>query len=840
MLDQLRAFASDVSECAAALNVPAECAAQRDALKDLADLVVREIDEPLRIGVVGEFSAGKSLLLGVLVGRPNLLPTGMEPVTGNVTELRFAPARDNAAPPGISRVEVRFFSRADADQLDAAIVAELRSAAVRASIGDAALAEFDALCGSWTPKFRDWCTRTARQNPSELGKLIRELTMLRDACTAAPGWLGRSVLISEDQLKAILEIRFPGVQEGPPPAPAADSIPFTSDPHDSRLASVFPLVSRVILDITMPPDAWPVAGRVGDQGFTLLDFPGIGGANSKARDLFLTKRGLEDVHTILVLVNAGRAGGAVPDTFYGFLRELDGRTGDSTTAAGRLSHRIVYCAGRFDELPPPKLPASAAAPPPADDPFAVTGATAGATAGLTVDGLLTTCPPLAALLDSGHQPGLTAMRAFASSVLAVSRLGLRPVPDNLDRYRKQAEDDATVWRTIAESLRASASSTELASGLLGYVADGGVAALQQLLDEHVRDNGLKLRTEKAQRRLDELDDVKESLAKALRESTPPSEPDSPGVRATAVARDLRRRQQALVKQATQLRDAAQLKLATGWSVREDVQRKAADVVMAWPQWEAIFESVRNNVVVPQTREVIKDPFAIDDKPAEDAPAASGSSLPQRLGDFEEAFNRACEELHGYAREQALAGARRWLTEQSTTPEVRDLQRRAAELLDEGARERLGRIPQLPALNIAIDRILRPDTIAAGLEHNARQADPQPTAVPAFPMRPKQLTRWADGTPPDDLLRHFIRVSLLRTALIASLSDYAQGCLDAVDDWMATQLQAYYGGELTRLPDGGRFAAAVLGSAAGEPDEPPDLAAAVTALRRPDRDPDFPD
>jgi len=824
MLGELRAYASDVSECVAALNVPPECAAQRDELKELADLVVKEVDEPLRIGIVGEFSAGKSLLLGVLVGKPDLLPTGMEPMTGNVTELRFLPARDDASRLRVSRVEVQFFSRADADQLDAAILGELRGAAVRAGIGDAELAEFDAQCGSWTPKFRAWCDRTARQNYSGLGKLIRELAMLRDASIAAPDWLNRAVSITEDQLRTILEIRFPGLQEGLPPALASDSVPYTANPGDSQLAAVFPLVSRVILDVEMPASAWPVADRVGDQGFTLLDFPGVGGANSKARDLFLTRRGLADVHTVLVLVNAARAGSEIPDTFYDFLRQLDGGSDDG--AAGQLRGRIVYCAGRFDELAPPKMISS--------DPFETTG--------VTLDGLLTACRPLAALLDSGHQPGLAAMRAFVSSVLAIAKLNLGPVPADLDigRYRDQAQSDAKAWRTIANSLLANAAGGELASGLLGYAADGGVAALQRLLNEHVDNNGLKLRTEKARRRLDNLDEVKKRLEEALRESTPASEPDSPGVRATALAVALVGRRRRLVDQAAQLRDAAQLKLPAGWSVSEDVQRKAADVVMAWPQWEAIFESVRDNVVVPQKREVFRDPFAIDDLPAEDTPAAADTGLPQHLSDFQEEFASACEELRGYACEQALAGARRWLEDQSAAPDARDLQRRVAALLDAGARDRLGKIPGYPGLNSAIDRIVRPDSIVAGLEHNVRNADPQPRTAAVFPLRPLQLTRWADGTQPDGLLRHFIRVSLLRGALIASVADYAQGCLDAVDDWIATRVQDYFRSDLARLPDGGRFASAVAGSAAGEPDEPPDPAAALAALRRPDRDPDFPD
>ena len=87
---------------------------------------------------------------------------------------------------------------------------------------------------------------------------------------------------------------------------ATSPVAFTSNPVDAQLAAAFPLVDRVVLDIVLPADSWPVCGLSGGNGFVLLDFPGIGGSITKARDLFLTRRGLEDVHTILVLVNAGR------------------------------------------------------------------------------------------------------------------------------------------------------------------------------------------------------------------------------------------------------------------------------------------------------------------------------------------------------------------------------------------------------------------------------------------------------------------------------------------------------------------------------------------------------
>src|SRR5690348_5465437 len=88
-LQQLRSYAVDVSGCSEAVGIPTGLLTQRDELKGLADEIIREIDAPLRIGFVGEFSAGKSLLLGVLVGQPDLLPVSSEPTTGNVTELRF-------------------------------------------------------------------------------------------------------------------------------------------------------------------------------------------------------------------------------------------------------------------------------------------------------------------------------------------------------------------------------------------------------------------------------------------------------------------------------------------------------------------------------------------------------------------------------------------------------------------------------------------------------------------------------------------------------------------------------------------------------------------------------
>src|SRR5262245_31816949 len=65
---------------------------------------------PLKVGVVGEFNAGKSLLLGSLLGYADALPVSEVPTTGNVTALWVKPR------PGLQKTEfgpfrVEFLSR---------------------------------------------------------------------------------------------------------------------------------------------------------------------------------------------------------------------------------------------------------------------------------------------------------------------------------------------------------------------------------------------------------------------------------------------------------------------------------------------------------------------------------------------------------------------------------------------------------------------------------------------------------------------------------------------------------------------------------------------------------
>src|SRR5512142_1925176 len=58
--------------------------ALRDQIDQHAMDLITLAGEPITIGIVGAFSVGKSMLLGSLLGRPDLLPTEQRATTGNV------------------------------------------------------------------------------------------------------------------------------------------------------------------------------------------------------------------------------------------------------------------------------------------------------------------------------------------------------------------------------------------------------------------------------------------------------------------------------------------------------------------------------------------------------------------------------------------------------------------------------------------------------------------------------------------------------------------------------------------------------------------------------------
>ena len=493
-LTALRDYSSSVVECVDSLVVPSESVSICDSLRERAALVEREATEPLRIGLVGEFSAGKSLWLNVVMGRPDLLPTSANPTTGNVTELHFTQAADRVSTTELGDVEVCYLPSADLSSMERLLLRELRAEAVRAGLAATDIDWLGTAAEATLTEVRSWCERAWRGTDNvAVRKLVREWWLTREAAHRAPDWLGKRLVLPERRLPEVLLIDYPAVSEGVP-APRAGVVRWTGSPTPADLGSTFPLIDRVVLHVRIPREVWDISAiRTGDE-FVLLDFPGIGGDLTRARDLFLTRRGLTDVHTVVVLVNAARPGGQAPEKFYGFLRELDADTG------GDLSKRLLYCAGMFDLLNPPSL---------ADLGSSRT----------TQDRLLDASAPLKTLLGSGHQPGTDQIEAFLSSVMAIhaKKLNGAPAELGLQFHESPAVKKAESWQAIAEAMTADGTGRDLARRLVAYAKDGGLDFFRALVQDHVRDHGLELRLQRVNELVDALEEMKEELQRSLRE-----------------------------------------------------------------------------------------------------------------------------------------------------------------------------------------------------------------------------------------------------------------------------------------------------------------------------------
>src|SRR5262249_32952443 len=163
-------------------------------IRSAAQETVRRAGSPVKIGVVGEFNAGKSLLLGSLIGYADALPISEVPTTGNVTALWFRPKPELQATE-IGPFRIEFLDRETALEClrELLKVAEERARDAGVNVNDrktlTALRE-RAGSGPWA-EVENWC-RTVwshggdHPNPA-LRHLLRELTWFARCCRSVAG-----------------------------------------------------------------------------------------------------------------------------------------------------------------------------------------------------------------------------------------------------------------------------------------------------------------------------------------------------------------------------------------------------------------------------------------------------------------------------------------------------------------------------------------------------------------------------------------------------------------------------------------------------------------------------
>lgn len=602
-------------------------------LKASAQRVVEIASSPVKIGVMGEFSSGKTLLIGSLIGYADALPVSETPTTGNVTAIHLRQQPDLQTTQ-IGKYTVHYLSDEGVKECLRFMLQEVE---VRAKAAELSLELLASLKNLHPTKIVDsngilrWCEQAWNQTQSlELRSLLRELVVYMRTYNAYGKYIGgksyeidhttakKGLRLAEPPMN-ILELSFD--QLPAPPQPWANfAQPSAVDLHKS-----FSLIRRIDVTVEVCKEIWDLSALQGTNEFVLLDFPGLGSADSGVRDTFLSLRELTDVQTLLLLLNGRYPGGAIACKIRTMLERDKGQD---------LRDRIIVGVGRFNQLPLTQSD-ERALDELIDEPL-LSEANILESLGilqLTIASAsnLTTEKKNIVLLSQLH--GLAKL-AELSSLIQVSSPEFLPeldIPNKLSEVELREK-----WQQLSKKLPPSST---LHKQLSDFAEDGGISRLRSLLKEHVAQHGLKQLVEDTQRTVKALQKEQDNL-KILLEQLPTYIP----VEENPKFIELRQGIENLVTIYRQFQEELEkqpiLKNRDGVAVSDVVKDELTNkIFFEWSEWTLLFDRTKNGTI-----SLTKADSIFGDEEVED-------TIPTKSDDFHSAFVQTIQEMQTFAHDR---------------------------------------------------------------------------------------------------------------------------------------------------------------------------------------------
>ncbi|BAZ06613.1 dynamin family protein [Calothrix sp. NIES-3974] len=319
-------------------------------LKYHAQRTVEIAASPVKIGIMGEFSSGKTLLIGSLIGYADALPVSETPTTGNVTAIRLIQQAEFKTTE-VGEFTVRYLTHEGVRECLRYMLKEVETRASVAKFPPAALTTLRSLQPTTfvdSKSILAWCEQAWNQTQSlELRSLLRELVVfVRTYTLFGIEICGKSYRINRETANQGLRLAEPpmnilelGFERIPIPYKQWDGI---DRPNVDDLRNTFSLIGRIDVTVEVSREIWDLSALQGTNELILLDFPGLGAADSSVRDTFLSLRELAEVQTILLLLNGRYPGGATASKIRTMLEQDKGED---------LKERIIVGVGRFNQLP---------------------------------------------------------------------------------------------------------------------------------------------------------------------------------------------------------------------------------------------------------------------------------------------------------------------------------------------------------------------------------------------------------------------------------------------------------------------------------------------------------
>lgn len=667
-----------------------------NTVRHAAKLVADNAMAPVKIGILGEFSSGKTLLIGSLIGYADALPVSELPTTGNVTAINLA-VEQELQTTQVGPYRIHFLDHAGYRECLAFMLEEARKRARVAGIRSDLLEQLKSITAdsqNVLSQIESWSREVWRitNNPA-LRFLLRELLLfVRAYAMCGPGLCesDQPFAVSADVARRGLALPIPkediqSQEFSALPFPSAKIPTRPSVLTEQQLRDAFPLIRLVSVDVTISRHIWDLTGLTGIDRFCLMDFPGLGSEASGVRDLFLCLRELEQIHTILILLNGRRPGGSEGSRLYNLLQEH--RPGQD------IRDMILVSVGRFDELPlsnegqmdtlislaqetqlePLHERRDSIFTSAEDDPvgsrFHTHAGTVTATTLLQKIPVLATCVIGARAIAAPERDDritlvspMFHLRFLENKNPSISVGSEEFIKSNL-QVAEKASEMAALWGKVVARLESShkpGTNEPLIRWLKDFATDGGIGRLRQVIVSHLQSHGI------LQRHKDILLHM-EQLRKSLRtlEASLPSV-DAPITivnidRARAIEHEL----QSLIRFYESVRSSLAthppftvLRDGFAVSVNEHLKQQVLAGICEWPVWDALWHNVRDGFISnPGKREsVLNGIFG----PLDNTDDEEDNSLPTRSDDFYAPFEKTLQDLTEYACTLVDQAVTEWL------------------------------------------------------------------------------------------------------------------------------------------------------------------------------------
>ena len=606
-------------------------------LREAAEKTVELANSPVKIGIMGEFSSGKSLLLGSLIGYADALPVSENPTTGNVTAIHIKP-QDGFATTQANNYTVEYLSHEGVNECLHFMLKEANRRAASAGVTPLQVAKIKT-----GKDISIWCEEVWKSsNNLELRYLVRELVLFLRAYQAygealcgrlypIDGITAREGLQLAEMPMAIQSLKFEDL-------PAANvRLPNAPQRLGTQLLQTsFPLIRRVDIDVKISREIWDVTGA---EEFVLLDFPGLGAANSGTRDTFLSLRELAQVQTILVLLNGKSPGSDRANKIFTMMQQQ--RPGQD------LKDLILVGVGRFDQLP---LESEGG-----ERELDLLINNQSDSQPLQTNAVFQKLKVLKTIIDGAEaftsqkdrivllSPllGLSEFAKRSSQIKAGSEefLANLDYPDYLERPKKLQQK----WGDLSEALLAADGRNQLGRQLGYFAQDGGISKLRELIQTHVANHGLKQLYEDTRRAADVIRQQQEYLKEIIAEIHEQGIPtvDTPALLELRSAiesldRTYRNFQKDLGKE--------QLKDRRGIVVSDVIKDELTLKILNWSQWTLLFNKIQNGTItLAEFKGAAGKLF--------DRGNRVNTSIPTKSDDFYPAFEKTVKELENFASDR---------------------------------------------------------------------------------------------------------------------------------------------------------------------------------------------